>query len=54
MVVYETEFITNLTCAIKAMKIWKTRSVRSVHDQSDSRRKLKKPDHSHLQNILPI
>lgn len=56
MVVYETEFIIrpNLTSTIKAMKIWKIRSVRSVHDWSGAQRKLKKHDHSHVQNILPI
>lgn len=56
MVVYETKFIIrpNMTCAIKGMKIWKIRGVRSVHDQSGSHRKLKKYDHSHLQNILLI
>lgn len=48
MVVYETEFIIrpNLTCTIKATKIWKIRSVRSVHDWSGAHRKLKKSDHS--------
>lgn len=54
MIVYETKFIIrpNLTCAIKAMKIWKIRSVRSSHDQSGDHRKVKKPIHSHLQNVL--